>query len=611
MSYRTQYSIENLKLKLSDLRRGVAVGVPVLVKEVEDYIDQLCVKLQSPTASWQEFSAFWPPLCVAAFKRYEAIVFFGAGLSISCGMPLWKQLLSQYFSLDKALTDDDDLAHDPLTLAELAGHYLGSEVLQGILREVMNQPRPFSVGYALLAALRCPVYVTTNYDSLFEQAWRKVNPTELFVVTNDAGLLTKEYQDAPSEGRSVLFKIHGSSDRHDEYLVLTRRDYRIHYRANAKFFGRIKDLLRERHTVFVGFSHRDPEVSRLVEDAIYDYEKTKPKDCLVDPRPQFYSLQFDMRSHTPEVFAARGIVALQPPSVNTAIEHVRDKALAVALVDLLAAKQFDFHSQVSLDAELKETIGRISKEVACGLDALRGHAPDALASLESPAPNCSWLATLLDKLGPLASQGVYLLDEQGNTIEYFVPLGLSLPDRRPKHSLSKRPYFQQAKSFREAFLSDTAASIFNGNSTFFLCMPILRNGQLIGLLFSAAQVGQWKTPVESANELWGKGMSLYLIDSNGVCLFPPRNEFAVDSPAKLIPGETPDANIGYRHERLVELSRRDVLVRHLSRSVVPITQDDDILELARDLKEFSIVAEIPQTQWKVAVSIPVPLGTKA
>lgn len=612
MSYRIHYSIENLQSKLGELRDTAMIGTSVLVKEVEEYIVHLSEKLQQPTASWQEFSAFWPPRCVAALKRNEAIVFFGAGLSMSCGIPSWRQLLSQYFSLEKTLTDDDDLAHDPLTLAELAGHYLGSEVLQKMLREIMNQPRLFSIGHAILAALRCPVYVTTNYDCLFEQAWRKINPTtELLVVTNDAGLLIKDYQEAPSKGRSVLFKIHGSSDRYDEYLILTRRDYRFHYRTNEKFFEKIEDFLRERHTVFVGFSHRDPEVSRLVENAIYVYEKDKPKDRLEDPRPQFYSLQFDMSSHTPEVFAAKGIVALQPPSVNTAIEHVRDKALAVALIDLLAAKQFDFHKKVSLDEELKRIICLISKEVADGLDMLSNYKDAALASLESPTPNCSWLASLLSNLGSLASQGVYLLDEQGNIVDICVPAGLNLQDRRPKQSLSRRPYFQQAKSFRKEFLSDTAASIFNGNSTFFLCKPILlQNEQSKGLLFSAAQVGQWKTPINIAQDLWSKGMSLSIIDSNGVCLLPPRNEFPIDSPATLIHGETVDANLGYRHERLVELSRRDVLIRHLSRSVVPVTQDDDVLELARDLKEFSVVAEIPQTHWKVAVSIPIVLGTK-
>ena len=117
---------------------------------------------------------------------------------MSSGMPSWKQLLSQYFSLEKSLADDEDLAHDPLTLAELAGHYIGSEVLQRIVREVMNQPRPFSVGYAVLAALRCPVYLTTNYDCLFEQAWGKVNPAEkLLVVTNDAWLLKPLGQGVP------------------------------------------------------------------------------------------------------------------------------------------------------------------------------------------------------------------------------------------------------------------------------------------------------------------------------------------------------------------------------------------------------------------------------
>ncbi len=43
--------------------------------------------------------------------------------------------------------------------------------------------------------------------------------------------------------------------------------------------------------------------------------RAKLVDHLQDSRQrlQFYSLQFDTRAHTPEVFAARGIVALAPP----------------------------------------------------------------------------------------------------------------------------------------------------------------------------------------------------------------------------------------------------------------------------------------------------------
>ncbi len=614
---RTHYLLKNLKIKLSELQKGTMIGSPKLVTEIEDYIEHLLPRLQSKDASWQEFSTFWPPRCVDALRQNKAMIFFGAGASISSGIPSWKQLLSIHFGLDKAFTDDDDLANDPLTLGELASQHLGSEVLQNILRGVMNQPRQFSVGHAVLAALRCPVYVTTNYDCLFEQAWEQINPGPApLVVTSDGGLLTNQYQEAFVKGKgTVLFKIHGSSDRKDEYLILTRKDYRSHYRTNTELFKQIRELLRERHTIFLGFSHRDPEVSRLVEDAIYDYENPTNPSPYSSLGPQFYSLQFGMGYHTAEIFAARGIVALQPPTVNTSIEYVRDKQLAIALVDLLATYEFNLHSKVGLDKALTDTIKEISAEIDRGLDTLQKYEGKALSHLLSSSSSStpSWLTSLQKDLGPLASQGIYLLDDQGNTVIYSVPPGLSAPDRIPTESLSTRPYFQQAKSFRKPFLSDTTESIFNRNSTFFLCQPILDNGQSIGLLFSAAQVGehQWNTPITIASDLWKKNMSLSVIDTNGVCLIPPRNEFQTAFPKQLIKGETKNANRGYHYERLVELSRRDVLIAHLSRSVVPVTQDDDVLELASDLKEFSVVAEIPQTRWKVAVSIPIPLKTRA
>jgi hypothetical protein len=609
VSNKQPYDLENLRTRLAELRSAGRAGSPELVKDVEDYIGLVVTKLARADVSWHDFSAFWPPRCVTAFQKRNAFVFFGAGLSLSSGIPSWSELLSRHFGLEKALVDDDELAHDPLTLAELASQYLGSEVLQRILREVMNKPRSFSVGHAILAALRCPLYVTTNYDRLFEQAWQGTNPSELAVVTTDADMA--EYDAAVRAGRSVLFKIHGCAGRDKEYLILTRKDYRFHYRKNDRMFNEIKRVLGRMHTVFVGFSHRDPEVSRLVEDSIYEYEKEGPRERLDGPRPQFYSLQFDMKSHAPEVFAARGIVALQPPPVAASIERIRDMALSVALVDLLAASQRELHSKVSLDSALDQVVSAVSRDIAQGLQLLQGCAGYASTALQTEAPeDTGWLAQLLARLGPLASQGIYLVDDQGHTVAHRVPDGLDEGLRRPKGPLSNRPYFQQAKSFREPFLSDTVMSIFNGNSTFFVCLPILKDGQSLGLLFSAAQVGQWKTPLEQAAPLWEKNMSLSLIDSNGICLFPPRNEFATRAAGGVSSVERTEANVGYSHERLVELSRRDLLVRHLSRSVVPVTQDDDVLELARDLKEFSVVAEVPRTRWKVAVSIPVsvPVG---
>jgi hypothetical protein len=605
MTFHANYSLDVFSSKLHELRKARKLSNPDLVEEIVEYIREIDSKLQKDDASWQDFTTFWPPRCINALRQHQGTIFFGAGLSLACGIPPWNRLLSENFGLDKSLTDDEELAHDPLTMAELASQYKGSEALQEILRRIMSESHKFSINHAALAAVRCPVYITTNYDCLFEAAWEKINPSKLEVVTNDADLLTKSHRDAESNGNSILFKIHGSCDRIDEYMILTRRDYRFHYRQNAKLFQKIRTLLRERHTIFVGFSHKDPEVSRLVEDAIYDYEKENPTKLLSDTRPQFYSLQFGMSSHTPEIFAARGIVALQPPAITTSFENVKSKALAVALADLIGSKQYDLHRKVMLSQELGAIIECISKEIQNGLNTLSNYSEEAQKTLTMGVTKNDWMDNLLDELGDLASQGVYLLNDQGGTADYTVPKGLNKSLRVPKRPLNTRPYFQQAKSFREPFLSDSDASIFTKQSTAFLCAPVLKNDLSIGLLFSALQIGQWKTPYKKAEELWKNHYSFLLIDSNGVCLLPPFGEIEREGPEKPLTGEVASANIGYRHARLKEFSRNDTLVRHISKNVIPITQDDDVLEISKDLKQFSVVSELPHTRWKIAVSIPV------
>jgi hypothetical protein len=205
--------------------------------------------------------------------------FFGAGVSLAAGFPSWHSLLTESFKLDANLVEDEDLKNDPLTLAELAGQVLGNERLQRQLREVFDAEKPYpkspTTNHFLLARLGCRVYVTTNYDALFEKAWPGVRKEKLFVATNDTHIEEAIEIIEGKRSGAVLFKIHGCVTKESEHLILTRRDYRHHYRANLKFFLTIIRLLRERHTLFVGFSHRDPEVSRLVDDAIHQFESEK------------------------------------------------------------------------------------------------------------------------------------------------------------------------------------------------------------------------------------------------------------------------------------------------------------------------------------------------
>jgi hypothetical protein len=618
---RHHFPLENLRDKLGELKNNIADGhiASALQAHLKDNVEPWA---SSSSSHWQQLSTFWPPRYVRALRQRNAMVFFGAGVSLPAGLPTWSQLITESFKLDPDLVNDDDLKSDPLTLAELAGQYLGSEKLQEQLRKAMQQKTSNTCcGHLLLAALRCPYYVTTNYDTLFETAWAHLHGTNsLAIVTNDGDLLGQEYDEALRSHRAVLFKIHGcaSSKRSNELLILTRRDYRYHYRVNDKLFGLIRQYLRKYHTLFVGFSHKDPEVSRLVEDAIHGFE-IAPETEQEKERPQFYSLQFNMLSHTPEVFAARGIVALQPPAVLASPDQARTQALAVALCDLLGAKTRDLHESVNVDNDLISARRQIAAPLKDGIDQLARYEKEACAALEGKG-TLDFLSELLVGLGTLGSQGVFLINQDGTAVGFALPDTLNMAGRQESIravNFKQRPYFQEARSFRRAFVSDATNSVFNENATFFLCQPVLMDKQFQGLLFSACQIGQWKTPIDIAKRLWSEEKAFLLIDTNGVALVPPLDEFPavegiyyrqLEGGRKERVDETQGSNLGYPYRKLLGLSRRDAVIRHISHSVVPVRQDDDVLILGSDWSQFTVVSDLPRSRWKVGVSMSLRVG---
>lgn len=575
-----------------------------LAKEAVRISTELDSALSAKNANWRTIKTFWPPRLVDGIVKKCTMCFFGAGLSAPCGVPTWRELLESKFGLDASLLDDEDLRSDNLTLAELAGQSLGAEKVQDILRYEMMRTRKVSVNQLLLASLRLPVYVTTNYDCLFESAWKLVNSTvPIAVVTNDGDFVTPEYALASHAG-TILFKIHGSADRPLESMVLTRRAYRQHYRSNRRLFEEIRRLLLELHTVFVGFGHRDPEVSRLAEDAIFEFESTQAANPLVTKRPQFYSLQFDLaQTHRPEVFAARGIVALNPPIVTRPIGDDKSHRLCVALLHLIGAKDYPHHNQAALETDLTKAMDILSTAVSTALDRLGQSTTDALSSLQG-SNSIDWMTKLLGDLGASAGQGIYLVDDQGVLVQSMLPKGFDVLARIPPRTFAQRPYFQDSKMFRQPFASNCFRSIFNRNTTITFCVPILVAARMQGLLFSAAQTGIWDAPLRAADGIWRKGGSFLLVDANGVCLLPPRNEMPLcDVPASA--NEPANLNLGYNFDDLLERSRRDSLARHISRSVVPIAEDDDVMRFSEDFSMYSVVSEIPGTRWKMALSIPV------
>jgi hypothetical protein len=560
---------------------------------------------------WRDYSCFWPPRLLNAYRDDKLIAFFGAGLSIPSGLLSWSDLLSTYFGLSPAFLEDGDLQNDPLTLAELASHQIGSEQLQSVLRSSLRDVTNPSVSHVAAAALRLPFYITTNYDCLFEKAFEQINSgiIKLIVIANSSDLAAAERENPSLSSRpgvSYLIKIHGCVQRHNEHLILTRSDYRRHYRFNKEFFDRISDMLIQYHVLFLGFSHGDPEVGRLVEDAIWRGEGLRSRiDQEGTLQPNLYSLQYGMSHHAPEVFAAKGIVALRP-SLPAALPDVRTAAVSRSLSDLIWATQ-NYDGQNDLDSVLNEAQTKLSGVLGEALSKLEGWQSVALQCTEPGATQFEWMTQAREEQAGLCGQGLYLVGANGNLINLDVPPGLDGSKRSLHRSFGSRPYFQQARTFRRPFVSDSVESTYNQNSTFMLCVPLVDESVVFrGLLFGACQIGAWEEPINLAHEAWGAGNSFLLIDSNGICLMPPKNEFDTRSSAPA--GETAASNIGYEQQELLSLSRRDRLIARIMENVVPLDRDDDVLALAPDFAAYSVIAEINETRWKLAISSSIQLA---
>jgi hypothetical protein len=155
------------------------------------------------------------------------------------------------------------------------------------------------------------------------------------------------------------------------------------------------------------------------------------------------------------------------------------------------------------------------------------------------------------------------------------------------------------------FISDLYQSKFNELATFSVCLPIIYENVFKGLLFSACQIGQWQEPVSQAVDIFNKKRSVILVDSNGVCLFPPNKEFSYETE-----DYKSEKRTGYLYDDLLVLSRRDRLVNRIMENLVPLGKDDDVLSLSGDIKYYSLVREMSITRWKLTISSTIILAKK-
>jgi len=210
----------------------------------------------------------WPELSAALRNKArelagqavsgKLVVFFGAGIGASSGLPLWRDLLDSL--MDRAGLDDleagalrrwsslDQAQYIEGALWDRNGALLGKEVAA-----LVDQRRFVNLSVSFLANLPIEGFITTNYDRLFESASAAIG--------QPAAVLPY----APSkQARRWLLKMHGCVDHPDD-IVLTRRSYNRYAERNQALAGIVQAMLITREMLFIGFSLGDDNFLRIVD----------------------------------------------------------------------------------------------------------------------------------------------------------------------------------------------------------------------------------------------------------------------------------------------------------------------------------------------------------
>lgn len=180
------------------------------------------------------------------------VLFMGAGTGLGAGLPDWKTLLQGLGKAAKLSPAElEELGRlDPRDAGAALQHRLGDGLHREIARLVSSSRS--SLLHQLLASLPVTQAVTTNYDTLFEQAWRDAGHESFGVLPHRPGRTKHPW----------LLKLHGSVEDPTN-VVLSRGDYLRLEGRGAALAGIVQAMLLTRHMLFVGYSLSDDNFHRI------------------------------------------------------------------------------------------------------------------------------------------------------------------------------------------------------------------------------------------------------------------------------------------------------------------------------------------------------------
>lgn len=182
------------------------------------------------------------------------VAFLGAGVSRAAGVPGWQELIAALAR--RAGLDDDEgerlLGLRPWDAAEIIAGRLDVPTGEAIERELGAPGGQHSITHGLIASLRLPGVITTNWDDRYERAARV--PT--------AGTLRVLPRDLRDGSGPWLLKLHG--DLADPDSIVLTRDDSLDFDANrVPLASVLQSHMLTHHLLLLGYSLSDDSFVRL------------------------------------------------------------------------------------------------------------------------------------------------------------------------------------------------------------------------------------------------------------------------------------------------------------------------------------------------------------
>jgi hypothetical protein len=259
---------------------------------------------------------------VAAMKRRHAILFVGAGVSMTVGLPSWQSLVDHLINeleLDPGVIKG---AHDGHQM--LAEYYRLKRGGIGPLRSWLDRNWKTAEDrvaqsrlHRLIVELGFPVIYTTNYDRNLETAF-DVYRRPYAKISN-----AKEIASA-REGITHIVKFHGDFDD-DSSLVLTETDFLNRLSFNSPLDIKLRADALANTILFIGYSMSDPNIRLLLHRIWQIWEESGHRH----DRPRSFVFMPTQNPVQEAILARWGITTLTPAQGIQA-----DEALTEFLSDI-------------------------------------------------------------------------------------------------------------------------------------------------------------------------------------------------------------------------------------------------------------------------------------